>query len=265
MDEQCVQIEVGDGLSRPVQLDVTKRALRRRPAAGKQRINQRTERTDRISARTPRLPGDINLNRPNPPQIDRKVEIAVDPGDRRTHMLIERRERQPGHMHFSNLRKVNVPRPVHAQIPAIVDLAPHANPQLVVRTDHVGGSGRGEITGRKCGWNVAKQADAIDGKQLSRCGRHELLELGGQIRGQFLPRLPNGIPPAKCCVLRRRRCPSFAGSKASRWGHIALGLLLVLPAYPVDARTPIRAQRGRALLSIVRSIPGRTLSMKYRG
>ena len=103
------------------------RALYRGPAAGKQSVNQRAQRTYRIDARTPRFSGNIHLDGTNLTYIRGKIEVTINTPHRAAQMRIQSRKRHARHMHRANLRQEYLPRTVNPHVGLEVHLAPGAD------------------------------------------------------------------------------------------------------------------------------------------
>ena len=78
VQQQVVQVEVGDRLASALYLNVAQAALRKRPTRGKQGIQQRAQRSDRIAARLHRLADHEDLDRPQLSQVNIQVKVAID-------------------------------------------------------------------------------------------------------------------------------------------------------------------------------------------
>ena len=87
--QQVVEIEVGDGLPIAPELNVAEGALNGRAAGGKQRGDQRAERTEGISSRTTGLADDEHLNRPKLPHFHIKIEALVNMAEGVMNMLLD--------------------------------------------------------------------------------------------------------------------------------------------------------------------------------
>ena len=68
VQQQVVEVEVGNSLAITLDLNVAQAALGKRSAGSEQGIQQGAERTDGEAARLPRLAGDEDLDRPQLPK-----------------------------------------------------------------------------------------------------------------------------------------------------------------------------------------------------
>ena len=101
-------------------------------------------------------------------------------------------ELQAGNIDISGLWDEDGARPIHGQFEVEIHLAPHAEQDLVARTDDiVGGYGdaieRGESRG-----HAFKETRAEDGQDLADRRGDETLEIGDGLRAQDLGRLGRG-------------------------------------------------------------------------
>jgi len=180
-------------------------------------------------------------------------------------MLIQCREFKTSYMHRTRLGKINIARPVNAQIAAVVDLSPDADAQFILGPNYIVGANGSQVAGRKCGWNIAEEACAVDGKQLTGCGSYKLLELGWRIRRQWLLLRLGAVPSAESNTLRRRGSRSFERSNAFNPRCLAgWGLLLFWRTPLARGRLRIHAIAGRALQGIDGVIPCQHLRAERR-
>ena len=150
MQQQIVEIEVGDGLAAALHLNVAQAALRKRSTRGKQGIQKRAQRSDGIAAWLPRLADDEDLDGSQLPEIHVEIEVAVDASNLRLQEVAQLGKLQSGHMDGAHLRQRDGAGAVHDEGATLVYLAPDLKPQLVARTNDVVRRDRDIVDRRKC-------------------------------------------------------------------------------------------------------------------
>src|SRR5262249_4468133 len=120
-----------------LQLDVAHGSLRRRAAGSEQGIHQRAQRTDRISTGAPHLTHYKDLHGAQLPKVDVEIEIAKDALQLRSQITRELLKLESGDVDVADLRNVDGAGAIDRQFQVEIQLAPHAQQNLVARAEHI--------------------------------------------------------------------------------------------------------------------------------
>ncbi len=126
-----------DGLPIAPELNVAERALNGGATGGKQRGDQRAERTQGVGSRATGLADDEHLDRAQLAHFHIKIEALVDVADSVVNMLPDLGKRQAGNVDLAYLGKVHRAGTVHGELGIEIDLSPNANHQLITRSEDV--------------------------------------------------------------------------------------------------------------------------------
>lgn len=153
VDDEVVEVQLGDDLAVTAQLDLAHAAVLGRAAAGEDGADQGRQAADGVVAWPARLPDDEDLDAAQLAQGDVEAEVPEHPAHLGAQVGFGVSGLDAGHAHGADAGDVDLPVAVDGGAVVDVDAAPGADVQLVARAEHV----------------VDRHGDAVNGREAAVC------------------------------------------------------------------------------------------------
>ena len=177
LDQELVDVELGDDLAVAAQQDLAHRARRARAARGDDRREQRRLARQRDHAGPLRRADDEHAQAAQLAERDREIEVGEQAPDLRAQVLLEVGGLDAGDVEAADLGQVEHAVAVDRAAVVDVDRAPGARHDLVARADRVVGRDRHVVERLEVVGGVGEEARAEDRQQPSGRAFDEALEL----------------------------------------------------------------------------------------